>query len=473
MAYDSMALYSILFWSVPFITAVVFSVVLGYLSYKEKSKRKAMFALAVGVSSVGYLENMLQMLGTVVLGNSYRWAFMPMATAIHLAALYNFLKLKNFERLFKGFLLTLFAYAIILPMHALYAFSSDIAILPYSFLLVSSFFMLTGVYARNRDFSDLMFFGAFLSLAFSSARILEEFAVLLAPLGIMFIGLMFATSKNSGKENLSSFIVLERKLRKTQDDLKTTQEKLLKAERLAAIGELAAMVGHDLRNPLTGIKSAVYYIRIKVISKLGDKEKEMLDLIDADISRSDKIINDLLDYSGEVKLELKEEEPRLLVEQALLSLKVPENVQVRNLVESKPLVRVAADRVKRVFINLMTNAIEAMPRGGTLTIRSKKEGNNLEITFADTGCGIPKEIVEKLWTPLVTTKAKGMGFGLPICKRFIEAHGGTISVKSTSGKGTTFTVTIPIGSEIQENEETLVNMPEFLLTESEKNTRDR
>jgi signal transduction histidine kinase len=105
--------------------------------------------------------------------------------------------------------------------------------------------------------------------------------------------------------------------------------------------------------------------------------------------------------------------------------------------------KVDVDKMKRAFVNILKNSFEAMPEGGKLTIKSKKSGGKVEIAFADTGAGIPKETLERLFIPLFTTKARGMGFGLAICKRIIEAHGGKISVESTLGKGTTFTLIIP------------------------------
>ena len=103
--------------------------------------------------------------------------------------------------------------------------------------------------------------------------------------------------------------------------------------------------------------------------------------------------------------------------------------------------------MKRVFTNIITNAIDAMPEGGKLIITSRKRDDTLEFAFTDTGKGIPDEIKEKIWTPLFTTKSKGMGLGLAICKRMIEAHGGSISVEITVGKGTTFTIKIPLKKE--------------------------
>ena len=102
------------------------------------------------------------------------------------------------------------------------------------------------------------------------------------------------------------------------------------------------------------------------------------------------------------------------------------------------------DRMKRAFVNLIENAVDAMPDGGTVTISTKESNGFLEIAFADTGPGLPKEIMENLWKPLQTTKAKGMGLGLPIVKRIVDAHGGDVSVNSRTGEGTTFTIRLAL-----------------------------
>jgi len=112
--------------------------------------------------------------------------------------------------------------------------------------------------------------------------------------------------------------------------------------------------------------------------------------------------------------------------------------------EDHPILRVDLNRMRRVCINILTNAIDAMPEGGEITIASKRSGDSIEIAFTDTGSGISEKAMENLWKPLQTTKAKGMGFGLAICKRIVEAHGGSISVASTVTKGTTFTLKLPI-----------------------------
>lgn len=226
------------------------------------------------------------------------------------------------------------------------------------------------------------------------------------------------------------------------------------------------MIGHDIRNPLTGIAGAAYYIKSKYAQKMDDKAKEMLAVIEEDIERSNKIINDLLEYSREIKLDLTESNPKSIVKEVLSIVKIPKCIQIIDLTRNKPKAEVDPEKIRRALANIIKNAIDAMPKGGTLKIESRNARGTLEIAFTDTGIGMSKENLEKVWTPLFTTKAKGMGFGLPICKRLIEAHGGKISVESTLGKGTTFTVTIPLKPKMKENEETWVNLPENLWSQS-------
>jgi PAS domain S-box-containing protein len=245
---------------------------------------------------------------------------------------------------------------------------------------------------------------------------------------------------------------------------KRMEQQLFKSERLAAIGELAGMVGHDLRNPLTGIAGAAYYLKTKYTSRMDDKAREMLEIIGNDIEYSNKIINDLLEYSREIKLEQTETTPKAITNEALALVRIPKNIQVIDLTTDTPRIKADVSKLKRAFVNIIKNAVDAMPKGGKLTLKSKRSKTNVEFTFTDAGIGIPKEVVEKIFTPLFTTKAKGMGFGLPICKRNIEAHGGHITVQSKVGNGTTFTVTMPIEGKPTENERIWINMPESWLT---------
>ena len=247
--------------------------------------------------------------------------------------------------------------------------------------------------------------------------------------------------------------------------LKETQAKLVKSERLAAIGELAGMIGHDLRNPLSGIKNSAYFLKKKGKTIPEVQAKEMLDTIEKCVDYSNKIVSDLLDYSREIHLESQDCSPRELIVEALALINVPEKVEILNELTDEPHFIADHDKLKRVFINLIKNGIDAMPNVGKLTVSGKEVNGNIEISFSDTGVGIPDEILPKLFAPLFTTKAQGMGFGLAICKRIIEAHKGTITVKTKNGEGTTFTITLPIKNKLEIGGEKIwINVPESSLS---------
>jgi signal transduction histidine kinase/uncharacterized membrane protein len=274
---------------------------------------------------------------------------------------------------------------------------------------------------------------------------------------------------NNAKTQLQEYAnMLEVKVKERTRDLVEAQNKLLKSERFAAIGELAGMVGHDLRNPLTGIAGAAYCLRMKLGSTLDDRTREMLTIIEDAIERSNKVINDLLEYSKEIRLELTEIDLKTTLKEVLSFVGVPKNIMIIDATKSGLKLKVDKEKIRRVFFNIIKNAFEAMPKGGKLVIESKKMNGRVDLSFRDTGLGIPKEALGKLWTPLFTTKAKGMGFGLPICKRLVEAHGGKISVQSAAGKGTTFTVTLPVEPKLKEDEKIWVYMPEALLSDTRK-----
>jgi PAS domain S-box-containing protein len=269
-------------------------------------------------------------------------------------------------------------------------------------------------------------------------------------------------SLKDAREQLQAYAdQLEQKVENRTHALRLSQEQLLKAQRLAVVGELAGMVGHDLRNPLTGIAGATYYVKKRLASKIDGKISEMLELIEKNIEYSNKIINDLLEYSREIRLELTETTPKVMIKEALRLVEIPKNVQLTDFTRNKPKISVDMEKLTRAFVNIIKNALDAMAKGGSLTIRSRKDGDHMQFVFSDTGMGMTKETVSKIWTPLFTTKARGMGFGLPICKRIIEAHGGTITVQSMVKKGTTFTITVPYKQRTTEGgEEIWVITPE-------------
>jgi PAS domain S-box-containing protein len=232
-------------------------------------------------------------------------------------------------------------------------------------------------------------------------------------------------------------------------ELRETHDRLLKAERFAAIGELAGMVGHGLRNPLTSIKNAAYYLNRKQGCSMEAKQKQMLDIIDKSVEYANKIVDNLLEYSREIDLEISECSPKALLDYVLLMIQIPDKIKIVDGTLDEPTIWVDTNKMERVFINLIKNAIDAMPEKGKLEIRSCQRGENVEFSFTDTGIGMPEHTMAKLFMPLFTTKAQGMGFGLAICKRIVDAHGGKIKVESAWGKGTTFTVTLPIEQKLK------------------------
>ena len=256
---------------------------------------------------------------------------------------------------------------------------------------------------------------------------------------------------------------LEELVEQRTEQLTEAQAQLIKSERFAAIGELAGMVGHDLRNPLAGIRNAVYYLKKKQSSGTDTTGKEMLEVIDRAVEHANKIISDLLDYSREIHLELSECTPSSLLKEALTMIEVPSRIEVLDYTLNEPKIEVDMSKMERVFINLIKNAFDAMPGQGKLEIRSIRTNNNVGISFIDTGMGIPEQSMTKIFTPLFTTKAQGMGFGLSICKRIVEAHGGKICVESVVGKGTTFTVTVPIKPKLEDGGEKAWVIPQGSL----------
>jgi len=190
---------------------------------------------------------------------------------------------------------------------------------------------------------------------------------------------------------------------------KQMEETLLKTERLAAIGEMTAMLGHDLRNPLTAISGATYYLKKRVGPNLDGESVEMLELIEKAIEYASKIMSDLLEYSQEIRLDLIETDLRSITEQALAFAKVPTNVRVSNLTNTQPRIAVDTARMARVFVNLIGNALEAMPQGGELTLASRETDGNAQITFTDTGTGIPTDAIEQIWTPVYQPRRREWG----------------------------------------------------------------
>ncbi|MDO9530331.1 MAG: PAS domain S-box protein [Syntrophales bacterium] len=244
-------------------------------------------------------------------------------------------------------------------------------------------------------------------------------------------------------------------LEAANEEIRTTQEELVQKEKLAAVGQLASGVGHELRNPLGVIKNAAYYIKSKIGGAADPKLAKHLDIMEREINNSNKIISDLLNFSKTRLPELIPAEINEVIEETIPVANIPENVRVnRNLTPGLPKPAIDRDQIKQVFLNLILNACQAMPEGGELKISSRlhkaglkiegKEKDCLEIEFADAGTGIAPENLKKMFDPFFTTKAKGIGLGLAVSKGIIEKHHGDIEIKSEPNKGATFTVKLGI-----------------------------
>ena len=257
------------------------------------------------------------------------------------------------------------------------------------------------------------------------------------------------TERKKMEEQLKEYSeLLEKKVEERTNQLKKAHEQLLNAERLATIGEITTMVGHDLRNPLQSIENAAYYLKTELpCLSASEKGKEMLQVIDKSVNYADKIVRDLHDFSEGKAPALEQTDVNTLVEETLSQIQTPGNVELRTELRKLPQVIVDKDQMKRVFMNLTQNGVQAMENGGTLTVSTEKAEGFVEISFTDMGVGIHEENMEKIFSPFFTTKATGMGMGLAICKKFVENNGGTIQVKSEVGKGTTVVVKLSLTQE--------------------------
>ncbi len=270
------------------------------------------------------------------------------------------------------------------------------------------------------------------------------------PINIIRSGLNIIGSGNLGHKialNRSDEIgELVDNFNKMAGDLKKSNEKLLRSEKLAVVGQLASSVAHELRNPLSVMKNAVYYLNMLGTGKDNPDIKENLAIISDEIEGSDKVIRDLLEFSHIKKPALNPEDINLIIRETLNRVKVPANIKlVTELGENLPRIQADALQIRQVFYNLVYNAIQAMEKGGTLTISSCVMNDvYIAVTIKDTGCGIPAENLQKIFDPLFSTKTKGTGLGLSVVASLVEGHGGRIEMNSEVGKGSAFTVNLPI-----------------------------
>jgi signal transduction histidine kinase len=242
---------------------------------------------------------------------------------------------------------------------------------------------------------------------------------------------------------------LEEYARHLEDLVEEKTRQLKDAERLAAIGQTAGMVGHDIRNPLQSIEGAAYLAKEELKSLPTDSNErkeleEIVDLIKNQTNYIDHIVSDLQDFAKPPLPQPRATEIHETIKETMAMLTIPSNIQVQTLVQhdlEKQMID--PEFTRRILTNLVENAVQAMPKGGQLTIEAFEDDQNLWITVEDTGVGMSEEDKSKIWTPLFTTKAKGQGFGLAVCKKLAEAQNGGITFESTQGKGTKFKMRIP------------------------------
>lgn len=271
--------------------------------------------------------------------------------------------------------------------------------------------------------------------------------------GIVGIG-RDITDRKLAEQSLKQYSEkLEQMVEERTKELWDAQEKLVRKEKLAVLGQLAGGVGHELRNPLGAIKNAAYFLRMALEHPEPEVE-ETVDILEKEVATCERIISSLLGFARRKPPTRRKVDANDSVREALSRIKAPENIEVVSELQSLPTILADPDQLSQVFGNIILNAVQAMPEGGRLLLRSEVPSpEEVVISFIDTGVGIPRENLPKLFEPLFTAKAKGIGLGLAVTKTLVEGHGGTIEVTSEVGKGSTFTVTLPTGKEEESQHE--------------------
>jgi two-component system NtrC family sensor kinase len=247
---------------------------------------------------------------------------------------------------------------------------------------------------------------------------------------------------------------LEQRVEERTRELQQVQDQLIQAGKMAALGELAAGVAHEINNPLTGVLT-FSSLMLKKTDENHPWKKDLENIVHQ-TTRCRNIVRGLLDFARQRKPIMKEWDIHLLIDRTLTLVENQARFQniktVKKFKTDMPMLLVDGDQIQQVFMNIIINAADAMgSNGGTLTIQTDLDQEIAEVSFTDTGCGISKEHLSKLFTPFFTTKEteKGTGLGLAISYGIIQSHGGEIDVGSEIGKGSTFRIKLPIGKQDQ------------------------
>lgn len=235
-------------------------------------------------------------------------------------------------------------------------------------------------------------------------------------------------------------------LAQSYEELRTAQAEIVRKEQLAAVGELSAVIAHEVRNPLAIITNAVATLRRE---GLGDDDRQTLHgILDEESHRLNRLVGDLLVYTRPVRCDRQAMSPREIVDRALALTQGKTDLHV-TLAEPQPSERIQADPmlIRQVFENIVNNAMQAMPNGGSLTVSVKPHIENdvpgVEVSFLDTGEGMDTAVRDRAFDPFFTTRATGTGLGLAIVARIVNAHGGRLQIISDEGAGTEVRVFLP------------------------------
>ena len=250
------------------------------------------------------------------------------------------------------------------------------------------------------------------------------------------------------RRDYASALVEERtsSLRSAIADLETAQAQLVRQEKLAAVGQMASAVGHELRNPLGVVMNVLYLMESGTGDDANAPMRRHLATAKREISAATLIVSDLLDFATSRRPILAPVQVSELVAEALSVVPPPDGVQAVQCGETQVVIDADRDQIRQALLNLITNGYDSMPGGGTLTVSATSVPGSVHITVTDTGIGMNEETRDSIFTPFFTKKTRGIGLGLVVTKRVVDAHGGAITVDSTPSAGTSFTLTLPVAA---------------------------
>lgn len=274
----------------------------------------------------------------------------------------------------------------------------------------------------------------------------EAMPWIILAIGLLIAVLLTAVIETLGRRRDYAAAQVEERtssLRTAMADLEQAQAQLIRQEKLAAVGQLASTVGHELRNPLGVVMNVLYLMEAGAGDDPDGPMRRHIATAKREISAATLIVSDLLDYSAGRQPILAPVRVSELVAEALSVAPPPKGVQVVQQGEPQLEIEADHDQIRQALLNLITNGYDAMPGGGTLTVTAAPGPDSVQITVTDTGSGMDEETRDAIFTPFFTKKARGIGLGLAVTKRIVEAHHGTIAVQSAPSEGSSFTITVP------------------------------